>query len=81
MNSYYYLIFIAMLIMSYKECNQVFRCKDCGMIICESNSKSGNSTLLIGILTLGLSEVVRAAYRKITRRCPNCNSKNLIKSK
>jgi DNA-directed RNA polymerase subunit RPC12/RpoP len=70
-----------MLIMSYKECNQVFRCKDCGMIICESNSKSGNSTLLIGILTLGLSEIVRAIYHKITRHCPNCNSKNLIKSK
>jgi DNA-directed RNA polymerase subunit RPC12/RpoP len=67
--------------MLYKEHTQVFRCKDCGMIICDSNSKSSNSTVLIGILTLGISEIVRIGYRKITRRCPNCHSKNLIKSK
>lgn len=74
MNNYYYL-------MSYKEYTQVFRCKDCGMVIYESNSKSSNSTLLIGILTLGLSKIVRAVYRRITQRCPNCDSRNLIKSK
>lgn len=71
--------------MSYNKCTQVFRCKDCGMIICENKFKSSNLTLLkiilIGIITLGLSEIVRAVYHKITRHCPNCNSKNLIKSK
>lgn len=58
--------------MSYKECTQIFRCKDCGMIICENKSSNSNllKIILIGILTLGISEIVRAVYHKITRHCP-----------
>lgn len=80
------------LIMSYKcpicqgEFNQIWRCRDCGVIICDSCSKGGNSSIMekiiriiVGILTLSLSEVILAAYRKKKQHCPNCHSKKLIK--
>lgn len=71
-----------MLIMSYKEFTQVFRCKNCGMIVYDSSTKISKYSLfkriLIGILTLAISEI----YCKQNRlSCPNCHNKNLIKSK
>jgi DNA-directed RNA polymerase subunit RPC12/RpoP len=67
------------------EFNQVWRCRECGIIICDSCSKGGNLIrkkhirIGVGILTLGISEVVLAVYRKMKQHCTNCGSQNLIK--
>jgi predicted RNA-binding Zn-ribbon protein involved in translation (DUF1610 family) len=68
------------------EFSHVWRCRECGMIVCDACSKGGQSSTLgklvrifIGILTLAISEVARAGYRKIKQRCPNCGSTDLIK--
>lgn len=66
--------------------NHVWRCSDCGMLVCDSCSKGGKSTAagiagraVAGYITAGLSEVVRATARKIGQHCPRCKGDNLIR--
>lgn len=65
--------------------DEAWRCKDCGMIICDSCSKGGKSGALggtarvvAGLYTAGLSEVARAGYRKLNQKCLKCNGDNLV---
>jgi len=68
------------------EFSQVWRCRECGTMICDSCSKGGKSGTLgklarayVGLSTLGASEVVRSGYRKIKQHCPSCESSDLIR--
>jgi len=68
------------------EFKVLWRCRDCGYMVCDDCSKGGKSGLLgkvvrgyVGLSTLGLTEVARAGYRKAKQHCPSCESKDLIK--
>ena len=71
------------------QCGNVFDnvwcCKECGALMCDSCSKGGKSTstgvgarVLSAWYTLGVSEVVRAGYRASRKRCPQCSSTDLV---
>jgi len=64
---------------------QVWRCRNCGTVVCDTCSKGGKSSMLgkltrayVGVSTLGLSEATRSGYRKIKQKCPSCDGKDLI---
>jgi hypothetical protein len=54
-------------------------------IACEPCSKGGKSSLtgklargIFGVFTYGLSEVARAGYRSIAKKCPYCEGTSLV---
>jgi hypothetical protein len=64
---------------------KIWRCKDCGMFICDNCSKGGKSTdlqvagrILAGFATYGASELIRAGYRQKNQKCTQCDGSNLI---
>ncbi|HAO21263.1 MAG: hypothetical protein BWK80_49905 [Desulfobacteraceae bacterium IS3] len=68
------------------EFKDIWRCRDCGFMVCDNCSKGGKSGLAgkigrayVAVATSGLSEVARAGYRKIKQHCPSCEGKDLIK--
>ena len=64
----------------------VYRCSDCGMLVCSSCAKGGTSSAMgvagrtvAGYLSAGATEMARAAYRRAKQHCPRCDGKDLIR--
>lgn len=69
-----------------REEKSIWRCRDCGTMVCDSCSKGGRSSKLgaatrafAGYVTVGASEAARALYRKANQHCPSCESDDLIR--
>jgi hypothetical protein len=61
-------------------------CRNCGTRFCDVCSKGGRSSsmgvavrIIAGVVTYGVSEIVRYGYRKANQKCPNCEETDLIR--
>jgi len=68
------------------ESNSLWRCRDCGDMVCDACSKGGKSSKLgvagrvvAGYVSVGATEALRSGYRKVNQHCPSCESKDLIR--
>ena len=69
-----------------REEKSIWRCRDCGTMVCDSCSKGGRSSKLgiaaramAGYVSAGATEAARALYRKANQHCPSCEGTDLIR--
>ena len=66
--------------------SSIWRCRDCGTMVCDACSKGGRSSKLgiatravAGYVSAGATGAARALYRKANQHCPSCEGKDLIR--